>query len=109
MRLSLIAPLVLFLSAACDDSESSVRSSSLAACSFDDACSDPGERCNVSQECMPYGLDGGGWNPGCQKEEGDRRCHRRCDDGVCAKGETCQWALLSPRSDYADQIKLCLE
>jgi hypothetical protein len=105
----MFALLGLLTSVACGDSDDSgdsdARRSSLAACSFSEACADAEEQCYVSQVCgPPAGTDA----PYCWPEEGDRQCHRRCEsDASCGPGEECREVELVNRTDTLDSATLC--
>ena len=108
MRLTALALLCLLPTLGCgDDSEKTrVPRSSLAACSFTEACQVAEERCHVSQVCYPpVGTD-----PSvCEAEQGDRQCHRRCDNNApCGEGERCQEVRLVRRSDMIESGFICL-
>ncbi|SDE85718.1 hypothetical protein [Myxococcus virescens] len=107
MRLSLMSLLCLLVSAGCGDDTSQLPNSSLAACSFTDACANADEECYVSQVCGPPAPDEELY---CQAEKGDRQCHRRCqDDGACGPGETCRAVEWVKRTDMLTTTTLCFK
>ncbi|WP_164017844.1 hypothetical protein [Pyxidicoccus trucidator] len=107
MRLLTLALLCLLAPLGCGDEISSAPRSSFAACSFTDPCEDPEESCFVSQVCYPPYED----QPSvCEDEEGDRQCHRRCDDGAsCGMGERCSQVQRVNRTDMLDTAELCFQ
>ncbi|GHG82491.1 hypothetical protein [Comamonas sp. JC664] len=106
MRIMPMSLLCLLVATGCGDDAPQVPKSSLAACSFTDACALAEEACNISQLCGPPA-------PGeelyCQPEKGDRKCHRRCErDTDCGTGETCREVEASRRTDVMESITLCM-
>ncbi|AGC43812.1 hypothetical protein MYSTI_02496 [Myxococcus stipitatus DSM 14675] len=104
MRLRLLSLLCLLFTPGCGDD---APRSSLAACSFTDACADAQEECYVSQVCGPPSSNG---NLYCQEEKGDRQCHRRCENNdSCGPGESCKTVELVKRTDVLTTTTLCFK
>ncbi len=106
MRLPLMSLLCLLFCVGCGDDKSDVPNSSLAACSFTNACASADEACFVSQVCGPPA----GEELNCQAEKGDRQCHRRCqDDNACGPGESCKEVEWVKQTDMLTTITLCFK
>ena len=83
---------------------SRLSESSLQRCSDVLPCSEAEERCYLSQACGPPAPDG---SLSCRPEQGDRRCHRSCDDSECPDGERCT-SVVFYRGDVGEDASICL-